>query len=841
VLSASILISGHGAKFQQTFGQPTMSEMGNLRDLLLFVETAVVIVLLIEIIRLQRIRKRLKRQIPMEQFISELSTRLSESPVDQVGMEIQSGLKKLVEMEGFDHLCWFAIHDDSSSLRKIYSAKTSGKTMPAPPSLDCSDMPWSVDRLLKGQAVSIRQLNDLPPEAEADRHFIEKYGVKSIALVPCGSGSQAKGVLVPVCFSQRRNWPAPLLAQLKVIGNIFANALLRRNAEQAEQKSELLFQRFFQGAGVGMAVVDPEGYAVVTNPALCAMLGYTHEELTKMSFFEITDPVDLAQNRKLFHELLNGQRTTYQLEKRYLCKDGTTRWGLMTASTLYRQPDEPVFLIGMIEDITQRKTAETKLLTSQTLVRSTLDSLSAQVAILDETANIIAVNARWKEIATKNGIMSESANVGDNYFDICKSTTGVDFETANRAAEAVHLTLNGGTPVGPIVYSCKGATETYWYQIRMTRFEDEGVPRIVLSYEDITEVMTVRKLLYEKQEWLNLALEASRTKIWDWNIVTDQVRWSEDELTALENTPAGLEIKGNSQQLFTYIHPKDRETVVALFRNLIDGPENEFSTQFRILGSTETVRWTLAKGRILRDSMGKAMRFLCVNTDITELKLAQIELRRLTARLIQAQEEERQRIARELHDDIGQRLSLLIIGLESLSQDSRIIAQEEISSLKQIADELSTDIHQLSHRLHSSKLQHLGLKVALQDLCRQMTSRDTFKVNFLATTIDPVPAEVALCLYRIAQESLLNARKYSNANNVILAVARNDGTLCMQIKDSGVGFDLNIPSEGLGFINMRERLRTIGGELFIDSKLGEGTNVTAIVHVDSVSREAKAS
>jgi signal transduction histidine kinase len=122
-----------------------------------------------------------------------------------------------------------------------------------------------------------------------------------------------------------------------------------------------------------------------------------------------------------------------------------------------------------------------------------------------------------------------------------------------------------------------------------------------------------------------------------------------------------------------------------------------------------------------------------------------------------------------------------------------------------------------------------------------MTSKDIIKVNFLATTIDPVPAEVALCLYRIAQESLLNARKYSNSNNVILAVARNDGVLCMQIKDSGVGFDLNIPSEGLGFVNMRERLRTIGGELSIDSKLGEGTNVTAIVHLGSESNEAKAS
>lgn len=817
------------------------ADLVTLLLLVAVMEAVVVTVLLTDRRTRVRSRRALERQIPFERFISDISTRLSESSADHIGEEIEAGLQKILQLEGFDRICWFAIREDSAALQKIYSSKRPEEKWPAPTTLNRSDLPWSIGCLLQGKHVVMEHLSDLPPEAKKDKNFVGGHGVKSMALIPCSSGSPAKGALVAICFSHEREWPFPLITQLGVVGNIFASAMLRKNAEHAEKESELRFRRFFENAGIGMAVIDREGHSLVTNPALRSMLGYSHEELSTKSFWEFTHPEDIHLNEGLFQALLRGDRESFQMEKRYFRKDRSVMWGHMTASLLNQGPGHPHFSIGMIEDITQRKVMEMKLFASQALLRSTLDSLSAQVAILDENGTIIAVNARWREVEEKDGHITGAAKVGDNYLNFCKSVTGADADIARRAAEALCRALKGKTPMSPIVYSCMGPSGFYWYQMRMTRFEENGHLRIVLSYEDITEVMATRQQLHEKQEWLSLALESSNTRIWDWNIVTGKVIWSENETPESATVKWGVE--ESFQELLNDIHPNDRQVFRELLRTTVDGHEDSIAAEFRTLQSTGRLKWIFAKGHILRDEKGKAIRLLCVNTDITELKQAQIELRRLTARLIRAQEEERQRIARELHDDIGQRLSILMVRIETLLRDpfDRAYMEEEVAGLTKSIDELTTDIHQLSHQLHSSKLQHLGLKVALQELCRQMSSRDNIEVNFMADTIDPVPSEVALCLYRIAQEALLNARKYSKATSVVLTVIRKDSFLYMHVKDSGIGFDLRTPSEGLGFVNMRERLHMIGGELFIDSRPGEGTEVTTVVYVDSETVEAKAS
>ena len=156
--------------------------------------------------------------------------------------------------------------------------------------------------------------------------------------------------------------------------------------------------------------------------------------------------------------------------------------------------------------------------------------------------------------------------------------------------------------------------------------------------------------------------------------------------------------------------------------------------------------------------------------DITELKQAKSELVELTERLIQAQESERQRLARELHDDIGQRLSLLIIGLDRLRHGLPMGLRgprEELEASLEEASQLATDIHGLSHQLHSSKLKHLGLKAALRELCAQVSRQHGVDVNLEAETIPgELSEERALCLYRVAQEALNNAVKHSGSPTI---------------------------------------------------------------------------
>jgi signal transduction histidine kinase len=201
-------------------------------------------------------------------------------------------------------------------------------------------------------------------------------------------------------------------------------------------------------------------------------------------------------------------------------------------------------------------------------------------------------------------------------------------------------------------------------------------------------------------------------------------------------------------------------------------------------------------------------------------------IRDLGARLLQAQETERSRIAAELHDDICQRMLLLTIELESLnrSNHSKMAATEALS----IAQDISKSLNDLSHRLHPMRLELVGLVSAMDQLCREV-SRAGPAVKF---THEDVPSRLApdvmLCLFRIAQEALGNAIKYSEATEVSVCLAAGPAGLLLDVIDNGRGFDIDaVWNNGLGLVSMTERSEAIGGSLQISSKAGEGTSITA--------------
>lgn len=204
-------------------------------------------------------------------------------------------------------------------------------------------------------------------------------------------------------------------------------------------------------------------------------------------------------------------------------------------------------------------------------------------------------------------------------------------------------------------------------------------------------------------------------------------------------------------------------------------------------------------------------------------------VRRLTNRLISGNEEERRRIARELHDDVGQRLSLISSQLVSCAnqvpQDAPGGREELNDSIREM-EALINDVHDLSHQLHSSKLEILGLPAALKDLCRQISARHHLPIE-LETQADSakLPGDISLCLYRVAQEALNNVIKHSGTDRVEVSLSEEHGKVSMQIRDFGVGFRPGDARQGLGLAAMRERLRMVQGELTIRSKPGDGTLV----------------
>ncbi|HQR07156.1 MAG TPA: sensor histidine kinase [Gemmatales bacterium] len=218
-----------------------------------------------------------------------------------------------------------------------------------------------------------------------------------------------------------------------------------------------------------------------------------------------------------------------------------------------------------------------------------------------------------------------------------------------------------------------------------------------------------------------------------------------------------------------------------------------------------------------------------------KLSNSQAELIALTGRLMQAQESERRHIARELHDDLNQNLALLFVELDLLNNKSLMTKEqikESLTKLSSHVKELSTFVHNLSHQLHPTKVEQLGLLTALRGLCRDIGVSHDLIIDFHSENVDrQIPQQVGLCLYRIAQESLRNAIKHSEADGIEVRVRQCGDELVMTIADNGIGFVAPEHQEhaGLGLLSMRERLRLVNGTFDIVSKPDEGTRIE--VHV----------
>lgn len=211
-------------------------------------------------------------------------------------------------------------------------------------------------------------------------------------------------------------------------------------------------------------------------------------------------------------------------------------------------------------------------------------------------------------------------------------------------------------------------------------------------------------------------------------------------------------------------------------------------------------------------------------------KKSQRDLSQLSARMVKAQEEERSRIARELHDHINQRLAFLSLGLGHLRRklaDAGPAHHSAINDLCEEASRISKDVHCISHNLHSSTLDHLGAVPAIRRLCAEFSERRGIDVDFESNQIPEMPPDVALCLFRIVQESLNNAWKHGQAEAVRVQLSANRGGIRVEIRDAGRGFnsDKATTHEGLGFISMQERARMFGGTFRVQSTPARGTTV----------------
>jgi PAS domain S-box-containing protein len=283
------------------------------------------------------------------------------------------------------------------------------------------------------------------------------------------------------------------------------------------------------------------------------------------------------------------------------------------------------------------------------------------------------------------------------------------------------------------------------------------------------------------------------------------------------------------------IHPDDAgrsvETYAAAFNR-----RAPFATEYRLRRHDGVYRWIFDQGVPRFHADGAFAGYIGSAIDVTERKLAEEALSMVSRRLIEAQEQERTRLAGELHDDINQRLTLVSMCLDRLTHGSAGAAElrEEIAAASgQIAD-LTGDIQALSRRLHPSKLDLLGLPRAAAGLCAELSNLHGVTIDFQVENVgEHLPPDISLCLFRVLQEALQNATKHSGSRQLQVSLRNEASAIELTVVDTGIGFEERAArGRGLGLTSMTERLKLVGGKLSIDSKPGDGTTVLARIPFD---------
>jgi PAS domain S-box-containing protein len=514
----------------------------------------------------------------------------------------------------------------------------------------------------------------------------------------------------------------------------------------------------------------------------------------------------------------SGQPVRWEEESVY---PAGPRCGEVAVTPLYDASGLATHLIGIVHDITERKRLEERR--AEDLLEAAPDAM----VVVDQTGRIVLVNAQTERLF---GYLRE---------EILGQPVEVLIPRRFHERHPAHRTTFFSEPrVRPMgaqldLFGLRKDGSEFPVEISLSPIKTQEGLFITSAIRDITE----RKLLDQTRLLLATIVESSDDAIISKNLDGVITSWN----AAAESIFGYTEAEMVGQPITVLIPPELWDDEGRVLARLRAGELVEHYETIRVTKTGNKINVTLTISPI-RDSTGKVVGFSKICRDITAQKQAEEALAGMTRKLIAAQEQERARIGRELHDDITQRLALLAIELEQLQQNPSEV-ESRVRKLRNETSELLNDVEALSHELHSSKLEYLGVVAGIRSWCREFGERQNMEIDFRSDVATVLPFEIGVCLLRVLQEALHNAVKHSGLKRVEVRLVEESNQVHLMVSDSGKGFDVESAKQGkgLGLTSMGERVRLVNGTIAIESKPMGGTTIEVRVPLESQRASQRAS
>jgi PAS domain S-box-containing protein len=515
----------------------------------------------------------------------------------------------------------------------------------------------------------------------------------------------------------------------------------------------------------------------------------------------------------------------FMLELEGSHRKGSKNWIGVRGEAIRCAQGQVVQMRGTMQRITDRKLTEQKLRDSESTLAGIVGSAMDAIITVNDALEIVLFNAAAENMFGCSGgdvigkpldaFIPEPFRAGHDEGILLFDEAG----TTTRAVKSVGV-MRGRRTSGdefPIEAS-----------VAHVRAGEKSLFTVIIR--DITERHRAEAALRESERRFRLVANSAPVMIWMSDADKRRTYFNQPWFDFTGRFPDAELGSGWT----TGVHPEDLAGYVDTFDKLFE-QRLPFAVEYRLRRHDEEYRWVSDRGVPRFQVDGSFAGYIGCCIDVTDDRNTKATLKELSGRLIHAQEEERARIARELHDDISQRLALLANRLQVLNQElvsqGVTVGEAESGALWELTSEIAADIQQLSHDLHPSKLNYLGLAGAARELCQEFSRLQKIEIE---CRVQDLPRDldvgISLGLFRIIQEALRNVNKHSKAQHVDVELARVSGLIRLTISDDGVGFDPELVGRsGLGLVSMRERLRIIGGELYIWSRPAYGTHIEASV------------